>query len=63
MKKYFQLFGFGFLLIGMCLYNDVIIPQLTRKCICRLSRSLRTRSQTQDEEQIVNTAADDVENP
>ncbi|XP_051154615.1 solute carrier family 35 member F6-like [Leptopilina boulardi] len=60
---YLQLFGFGFLLIGMCLYNDVIIPQLTRKCICRLSRSLRTRSQTQDEEQIVNTAADDVENP
>ncbi|XP_043484492.1 solute carrier family 35 member F6-like [Leptopilina heterotoma] len=60
---YLQLFGFAFLIIGMCLYNDVIIPQLTRKCLCCLSRLLRTRSQSPDEEQIVNTAADDVENP
>lgn len=59
---YLQVFGFGFLIIGMCLYNDVIIPQLTRKCLFCLSRLSRTRSQSSNDDQIINTAADDVEN-
>ncbi|XP_033221942.1 solute carrier family 35 member F6-like [Belonocnema kinseyi] len=56
---YLQLFGFAFLITGMCLYNDVVIPQLARKCIARL---FRHRPPPQAQERIVSTAADDVEN-
>lgn len=57
---FLQLFGFGFLLSGMCLYNDVLIPQLTRKCVARL---FRHRPPPQDQDRIVSSAADDIENP
>lgn len=54
---YFQLIGFTILLIGMCSYNNVVIPQLIRKCGYRLGRH---RPPTHDRERIINTAADDI---
>lgn len=35
---YLQLIGFAILLIGMSCYNNIIIPQLVRKCTYRLGR-------------------------
>ncbi|KOC69414.1 Transmembrane protein C2orf18 like protein, partial [Habropoda laboriosa] len=55
---YLQLIGFTILLVGMCCYNNVIIPQLLRKCRYRLCRH---RPPSNDQEQIINTAADDVQ--
>ncbi|CAK9801933.1 Solute carrier family 35 member F6 [Anthophora plagiata] len=55
---YLQLIGFSILLIGMSFYNNVIIPQLLRKCIYRLCRH---RLPSNDQDQIINTAADDVQ--
>ncbi|KAG7210786.1 hypothetical protein KM043_012279 [Ampulex compressa] len=55
---YLQLIGFAALLIGMSCYNDVIIPQLVRKCLYRLGRHSPPAN---DEERIINTAADDVQ--
>ncbi|CAL7950951.1 unnamed protein product [Xylocopa violacea] len=54
---YLQLIGFVILLIGMCCYNNVIVPQLIRKCRYRLGRH---RPPPNDRERIINTAADDV---
>lgn len=54
---YMQLIGFTILLIGMACYNNIVIPQLVRKCQCRLGRHASVRN----EERIINTAADDVQ--
>ncbi|XP_076765028.1 transport and golgi organization 9 [Xylocopa sonorina] len=54
---YLQLIGFIVLLIGMCCYNNVIVPQLIRKCRYRLGRH---RPPPNDRERIINTAADDI---
>ncbi|XP_043599136.1 solute carrier family 35 member F6 [Bombus pyrosoma] len=54
---YLQLIGFIVLLIGMCCYNNVIIPQLVRKCRYRLGRH---KPPPTDRERIINTAADDI---
>ncbi|XP_017759386.1 PREDICTED: solute carrier family 35 member F6 [Eufriesea mexicana] len=54
---YLQLIGFSVLFIGMCCYNNVVIPQLVRKCRYRLGRH---RPPTNDRERIINTAADDI---
>ncbi|KAL2711852.1 solute carrier family 35 member F6 [Vespula squamosa] len=54
---YLQLIGFAILLIGMLCYNNVLIPQLVKKCHCHLIRKKRAN----DEECIVNIAADDVQ--
>ncbi|OXU21170.1 hypothetical protein TSAR_000458 [Trichomalopsis sarcophagae] len=54
---YLQLIGFSILFIGMSCYNNVVIPQLVRKCQCRLGR----HNPPADEERVVNTAADDLE--
>ncbi|XP_012228252.1 solute carrier family 35 member F6 isoform X1 [Linepithema humile] len=54
---YMQLIGFIILLIGMACYNNIVIPQLIRKCQCYLGRhKLR-----ENEDRIINTAADDVQ--
>lgn len=53
---YLQLIGFVVLLTGMSCYNNVIVPQLFRKVQCRLGR----HRPPQDEENVINTAADDV---
>lgn len=56
---FIQVFGFMFLISGMCIYNDIIIPQLCRNiwellrgCCCR-------RPADPDSEAIVNQQADD----
>ncbi|XP_015172595.1 PREDICTED: solute carrier family 35 member F6 [Polistes dominula] len=54
---YLQLIGFAILLIGMCCYNNVVIPQLAKKCLLYLMRKRRAP----DEERIVNIAADDIQ--
>ena len=41
----------------MSYYNNIIIPQLVRKCQCRLGR----HNPPIDQERIINTAADDTE--
>lgn len=41
----------------MFCYNNVLIPQLVQKCQCHLIRKRRAN----DEERIVNIAADDVQ--
>jgi hypothetical protein len=41
----------------MSCYNNVLIPQLIRKCQCRLG----CHKPPSDEERVVNTAADDLE--
>ncbi|CAL1686657.1 unnamed protein product [Lasius platythorax] len=53
---YMQLIGFLILLIGMACYNNIIIPQLVQKYRCRLGRHTLA-----DEDRIINTAADDVQ--
>lgn len=54
---YMQLIGFIILLIGMACYNNIVIPQLIRKCQYHLGRhKLR-----ENENNIINTAADDVQ--
>ncbi|KAI4491113.1 hypothetical protein M0802_010423 [Mischocyttarus mexicanus] len=53
---YLQLIGFAVFLIGMFCYNNVVIPQLARKCLLYSTKSRRAP----DEERIVNIAADDV---
>ncbi|XP_015598627.1 solute carrier family 35 member F6 [Cephus cinctus] len=55
---YLQLLGFAILLIGMCCYNNIIIPQSIRKIQYRLGRH---RQPASDEVKVINTAADDVE--
>ncbi|XP_046741362.1 solute carrier family 35 member F6 [Diprion similis] len=55
---YLQLIGFAVLLIGMSCYNNIVVPQLFRKIRCRLGR----HQPPQDEESVINTAADDVTN-
>ncbi|KAG6794651.1 solute carrier family 35 member F6 [Apis mellifera caucasica] len=54
---YLQLIGFTILLIGMCSYNNVVIPQLVRKCGYHLGRH---RPPAHDRERIINTPADDI---
>lgn len=58
-KVYFllQLIGFIILLIGMACYNNIVVPQLIRKCQSRLGRHKLRES----EDHIINTAADDVQ--
>ncbi|KAK0084439.1 hypothetical protein PV325_007033 [Microctonus aethiopoides] len=53
---YLQLIGFNILIIGMACYNNVVIPQLIRKCQSRLGRHRPPRS---DEVRVINTAADE----
>lgn len=53
---YMQLIGFVVLLIGMACYNNIVIPQLVQKCLYRLGRHT-----VDDEDRIINTAADDVQ--
>lgn len=52
---YMQLIGFVILLIGMACYNNIIIPQIVNKYRCRLGRHVV------DENPIINTAADDLQ--
>nr|XP_033335862.1 solute carrier family 35 member F6-like isoform X2 [Megalopta genalis] len=52
---YLQLIGFITLFIGMSYYNNVIVPQLGRKCIYLLGRHKPPPS-----ERIINIAADDI---
>ncbi|GAB1862757.1 Transmembrane protein C2orf18 [Camponotus japonicus] len=52
---YMQLIGFVILLIGMACYNNIIIPQIVNKYRCRLGRHVV------DENRIINTAADDLQ--
>ncbi|KAJ8686463.1 hypothetical protein QAD02_022257 [Eretmocerus hayati] len=52
-----QLVGFTLLLTGMSCYNNVVIPQLLRKCRYRLGR----HSPPADAERVVNTAADEYD--
>ena len=54
---YLQLIGFAILLIGMSCYNNIIVPQLARKCRYRLGRH---NQPTSDRDRIINTAADDI---
>lgn len=54
---YLQLIGFTILLIGMSCYNNIVIPQLLRKCRYYLCRH---RPPPNDRVRIVNIAADDV---
>ena len=54
---YLQLIGFAILLIGMSCYNNIIVPQLVRKCRYRLGRH---NQPTSDRDRIINTAADDI---
>ncbi|XP_076240867.1 transport and golgi organization 9 isoform X2 [Calliopsis andreniformis] len=54
---YLQLIGFTALLTGMSCYNNIIIPQLVRKCRSRLGRH---RPPPTDRKHIINTAADDI---
>ncbi|XP_076662224.1 transport and golgi organization 9 [Halictus rubicundus] len=53
---YLQLIGFATLLVGMSYYNNIIIPQLVRKCIYSLGRHRPPPSS----ERIINIAADDI---
>lgn len=55
---YLQLIGFTILLIGMCCYNNVAIPQLIRKCYCFIMKKRRSP----DQERFISIAADDVLN-
>lgn len=55
---YLQLIGFAVLLIGMSCYNNIVIPQLAKKCLYRLSRH---RPPPVDEDRVINIAADDIE--
>lgn len=52
-----QLIGFVILLIGMACYNNLVIPQLIRKYYHYLGH----RTLLENEDHIVNTAADDVQ--
>ncbi|TGZ54493.1 solute carrier family 35 member F6 isoform X1 [Temnothorax longispinosus] len=54
---YMQLIGFVILLIGMACYNNIVIPQLIRKYRCHLGR----HTLPENEDHIINTAADDVQ--
>lgn len=56
-----QVYGFLFLLSGMCIYNNIIIPQFLRLC-CKWIRSCISccrRPADPDTEAIVNREADD----
>ncbi|XP_076292880.1 transport and golgi organization 9 [Lasioglossum baleicum] len=53
---YLQLVGFTILLTGMSYYNNIIVPQLVRKCIYWIGRH-RPPPQS---ERIINIAADDI---
>ncbi|XP_076627281.1 transport and golgi organization 9 [Colletes latitarsis] len=52
---YLQLIGFTMLLIGMLCYNNIIIPQLVRKCRYQLGRH-----RPPPRNQIINIMADDI---
>ncbi|KZC11786.1 PREDICTED: solute carrier family 35 member F6 [Dufourea novaeangliae] len=52
---YLQLLGFAILFIGLSCYNNIIVPQLVRKCRYRLGRH-----RSPSNERIINIAADDV---
>ncbi|EGI70431.1 PREDICTED: solute carrier family 35 member F6 [Acromyrmex echinatior] len=54
---YMQLIGFIILLIGMACYNNIVIPQLIRK----YRHYLGHRTLSENEDCIINTAADDVQ--
>lgn len=54
---FLQLIGFATLLTGMSCYNNIVIPQLVRKCRYRLGRH---RPPASDRDRIINTAADDI---
>ncbi|XP_011865437.1 PREDICTED: solute carrier family 35 member F6 [Vollenhovia emeryi] len=54
---YMQLIGFIILLIGMACYNNIVIPQLIRK----YRRLLGRHTLPENEDRIINTAADDVQ--
>ncbi|XP_018373756.1 PREDICTED: solute carrier family 35 member F6 [Trachymyrmex cornetzi] len=54
---YMQLIGFIILLIGMACYNNIVIPQLIRK----YRRYLGHHTLSENEDCIINTAADDVQ--
>ncbi|XP_053988398.1 solute carrier family 35 member F6 [Hylaeus volcanicus] len=51
---YLQVIGFAVLLIGMSCYNNIIIPQLVRKCIYQIDRHRRPPS-----DRIINVVAED----
>ncbi|XP_031848551.1 transport and golgi organization 9 [Nomia melanderi] len=53
---YLQLIGFSILLTGMSCYNNIVVPQLARKCIYYLGRHRPPPS----DRIIINTAADDL---
>lgn len=52
-----QIFGFLALIFGMCLYNNIFVMQAIGRC----SRWYRNRSYENDEEPIINTDADNVD--
>ncbi|KAL6265703.1 hypothetical protein P5V15_002506 [Pogonomyrmex californicus] len=54
---YMQLIGFMILLIGMACYNNIGIPQLIRK----YQQHLMRYTLAEEEDRIINTAADDVQ--
>lgn len=55
---FLQLIGFSILLTGMCCYNNILIPQLIRKCQSRMGRH---RPPENEQPRAVNAAADDIE--
>ncbi|XP_018309325.1 solute carrier family 35 member F6 [Mycetomoellerius zeteki] len=54
---YMQLIGFVILLIGMACYNNIVIPQLIRK----YRHYFGHHTLSENEDYIINTAADDVQ--
>lgn len=54
---YMQLIGFVILVTGMACYNNIVIPQLIR----RFRRYLGRYTLPENEDHIINTAADDVQ--
>lgn len=54
---YLQLVGFTVLVLGMCFYNNLLIPSLMTQFRRRLNRS----SMTNDEERILSATDDDIE--
>lgn len=56
---YLQLVGFAVLVLGMCFYNNLLIPTLLKQIKSRLNRSSNNASN--DEERILNATDDDLE--
>ncbi|XP_063985850.1 solute carrier family 35 member F6 [Diachasmimorpha longicaudata] len=57
---YLQLIGFSVLLIGMGSYNNVVVPQLCRKILCKFGRHQPPQLPTRDRAQIINAVDESV---